>query len=85
MLHLTSSFPRDARDHVAPFLLDLAHAEQEAGLDVGVLDLHTTDLRASWRATAERAHGFFAQSCPIYRSLHPQIGITTELVFESAG
>ena len=27
------------------------------GLDVGVLNLDTTDLRASWRATAERALG----------------------------
>ena len=37
------------------------------------------------RATAERAHGIFAQSCPIYRSLHPQIAVTTELAFEAAG
>jgi glycosyltransferase involved in cell wall biosynthesis len=44
VLHLTSSFPRDARDHVAPFLLDLLHAEQEAGLDVAVLTPHDADL-----------------------------------------
>ena len=44
VLHLTSSFPRDARDHVAPFLLDLAHAEQEAGLDVAVLAPHDAGL-----------------------------------------
>jgi len=44
VLHLTSSFPRDGRDHVAPFLLDLAHAEQEAGLDVAVLAPHDAGL-----------------------------------------
>ena len=33
------------------------------------------------RETAGRVHGFFAQSCPVYRSLHPQIAITTEVVF----
>ncbi len=44
VLHLTSSFPRDARDHVAPFLLDLVHAEQEAGLDVAVLAPHDAGL-----------------------------------------
>jgi glycosyltransferase involved in cell wall biosynthesis len=44
VLHLTSSFPRDARDHVAPFLLDLAHAEQLAGLEVAVLAPHDAGL-----------------------------------------
>ena len=33
------------------------------------------------RETAERVHGFYAQSCPVYRSIHPQINVTTELVF----
>jgi hypothetical protein len=36
---------------------------------------------AEHRETAERVHGFFAQSCPVYRSIHPQINVTTELVF----
>ena len=27
--------------------------------------------------TIERVHGFFAQKCPIFRSLHPQIQITS--------
>ncbi len=35
------------------------------------------------RETAQRVHGFFAQNCPVYRSLHPQIAITTELQFEA--
>ena len=33
------------------------------------------------RETAGRVHGFHAQSCPVYRSLHPQIQITTEVAF----
>jgi hypothetical protein len=35
---------------------------------------------AAHRETAERVHGFFADSCPLYRSLKPAIAITTELV-----
>lgn len=30
--------------------------------------------------TARRVHGFFAEACPLYRSLRGAIGITTELV-----
>jgi organic hydroperoxide reductase OsmC/OhrA len=33
------------------------------------------------RDTAQRAHGLYAQSCPIYRSIHPQIAVTTEVSF----
>jgi len=36
---------------------------------------------AEQRETAERVHRIFAQSCPVYRSLHQAIAITTELVF----
>jgi organic hydroperoxide reductase OsmC/OhrA len=32
------------------------------------------------RETAQRVHGFYAESCPVYRSIHPQIAVTTELV-----
>jgi uncharacterized OsmC-like protein len=32
--------------------------------------------------TARRVHGFFADYCPIYRSLRAAIEITTELVLE---
>jgi uncharacterized OsmC-like protein len=40
------------------------------------------ELRAEprHRETAERVHGFFAESCPLYRSLGAAIAITTELV-----
>jgi uncharacterized OsmC-like protein len=34
------------------------------------------------RETAERVHGFFADRCPVYRSLRAAIAITTELAFE---
>jgi uncharacterized OsmC-like protein len=36
----------------------------------------------SQRETAQRVHGFFADRCPVYRTLKPAIAITTELVFE---
>ncbi len=34
------------------------------------------------RETAERVHGFFAEGCPVYRSLRAAIAITTELELE---
>ena len=37
------------------------------------------------RATAERVHGFFAERCPIYRSVRAAIAVTTELSFEPLG
>ena len=39
---------------------------------------------AQWE-TAQRVHGFFADKCPIYRSLKAAIDITTELILEPAG
>jgi uncharacterized OsmC-like protein len=36
------------------------------------------------RETAARVHGIFADFCPVYRTLSPAIGITTELAFEPA-
>jgi len=41
----------------------------------------TLEYPPEQRETAERVHGFFAQSCPIYRSIHPQINVTTEVTF----
>ena len=38
---------------------------------------------AAHHEVAGRVHGFYATSCPVYRSLHPQIAITTELVLQS--
>jgi uncharacterized OsmC-like protein len=37
---------------------------------------------ASQREAATRVHGFFADRCPVYRTLKPAIAITTELIFE---
>ena len=37
----------------------------------------------SQRETAIRLHGFYADKCPVYRTLKPAIAITTELVFEA--
>ena len=37
--------------------------------------------RSHWE-TAQRVHGFFADKCPVYRSLKAAIAITTELVLE---
>jgi hypothetical protein len=31
---------------------------------------------------AERVHGFFAEMCPVYRTLKASIAISTELVLE---
>ena len=36
----------------------------------------------SQRETAIRVHGFYADKCPVYRTLKPAIAITTELIFE---
>jgi len=38
---------------------------------------------AQWE-TAQRVHGFFADKCPVYRSLKNAIAITTELNLEPA-
>ena len=54
----------------------------------GVLVIRRIHVRLRLKAkpeqkeTAERVHGFFADRCPVYRSLRDAIAITTELVFE---
>jgi uncharacterized OsmC-like protein len=35
------------------------------------------------RETALKVHGFFAEKCPVYLSLHKAIAISTELAFVS--
>lgn len=37
----------------------------------------------SHRATVERAHEMHAMKCPVYRTLHESIGITTDFELES--
>ena len=66
----------------------MAEAVGEIETDEGVLIIRRIHVRmllkagAEQRATAERAHGIFAERCPVYRSLRDAIAITTELVFE---
>ncbi len=36
------------------------------------------------REAIERVHGFHAGKCPVYRSIHTSIDITTEYVLEGA-
>jgi uncharacterized OsmC-like protein len=62
----------------------VAHGEVEA--DDGVLVLRRVHVVFTLSGvspdkveTAERAHGAFKSKCPVYRSLHRAIEITTEL------
>jgi organic hydroperoxide reductase OsmC/OhrA len=63
----------------------VGHATGEVELEGKVLVLRrihvTLEMRASaeHRAVAERVHGFYAESCPLYRSLERAIAITTTL------
>lgn len=67
----------------------IAEAVGEVEMDDKVLVIRrihvTLRLRASQehRETAERVHGFFADRCPVYKSLRAAIAITTELAFEA--
>jgi uncharacterized OsmC-like protein len=38
---------------------------------------------AEHREVAERVHGFYADACPLYRTLGPAIQITTKLAFRA--
>lgn len=58
VLHLTSSFPRNAGDHVAPFLLDLARAQLTAGIDVAVLAPHDAGAARSEELFGVGVHRF---------------------------
>lgn len=67
-----------------------ATGEVEVASD-GVLVIRRIHVRLRLKApeavreSAERAHGFFAEKCPVYRSLRAAIQITTELAFEPEG
>lgn len=43
----------------------------------------TLQAQESQRETADRVHGFFAEHCPVYRTLKPAVAMTTALVFEA--
>jgi hypothetical protein len=61
-------------------------ATGEVELEGKVLVLKRVHVRLELRATqeqhetAQRVHGVFADSCPLYRSLKAAIAITTELI-----
>ncbi len=38
---------------------------------------------ADARETIERVHGFYAQKCPVYRSIHKAIDVTSSFELES--
>lgn len=44
VVHLSSSWPRHDADHVAPFLIDLAGVQRDAGWDVTVVATHDAGL-----------------------------------------
>ena len=64
----------------------MGRATGEVELEEKVLVLRRIHVRLELRVapdqreTAERVHGFFANVCPLYRSLKSAIAITTELV-----
>lgn len=67
----------------------MGNATGEVELEGTVLVLKRIHVRmelrapAAQRETAERAHGIYADSCPVYRSLKAAIAITTELDFRA--
>ena len=67
----------------------MSEAVGEVELDDSVLVIRRIHVvlklkaEASQRETARRVHGFFADRCPVYRTLKPAIAITTELIFET--
>ena len=58
-------------------------------LEENVLVIRRIHVRLKLKAeekqwdTARRVHSFFADKCPVYRTLRPAIAITTELILES--
>jgi uncharacterized OsmC-like protein len=61
----------------------------EVELEDNVLVIRRIHVRLKLRApethweTANRVHGFFADKCPVFRSLKAAIAMTTELILES--
>jgi uncharacterized OsmC-like protein len=67
----------------------VSEAVGEVELEQNVLVIRRIHVRLRLRAdeahwdTARRVHGFFADKCPVYRTLRPAIAITTELILEA--
>jgi uncharacterized OsmC-like protein len=66
----------------------IGEAVGEIELEDNVLVIRRIHVRLRLKAdnanrdTAIRVHGFFADKCPVYRSLKAAIAMTTELIFE---
>jgi uncharacterized OsmC-like protein len=64
----------------------VARVAGEVELEDEVLVVRRIHVRLELRAgpehaeVARRVHGFFADACPLYRSLRAAVAITTELV-----
>ena len=64
----------------------MARVTGEIELDEKVLVIRRIHVKfelradAAQRETVERVHGFYANSCPVYRSLRAAIAITSEVV-----
>ena len=65
----------------------VSEAEGEIELEDNILVSRRIHVRLKLQAEdahkeiAERVHGFFANNCPVYRTLKSSIAITTELSF----
>ncbi len=65
----------------------MGDAVGEIELEDNVLVIRRIHVRLTLKAdgahreTATRIHGFFADKCPVYRSLRAAITMTTELIF----
>ena len=68
----------------------MSEAVGEVEVEEGVLIIRRIHAKLKLKAdsahweTAQRVHGFFADKCPVYRSLKNAIAITTELILEPA-
>ena len=67
----------------------MSEAVGEVEVEDGVLIIRRIHTKLTLKAdqahweTAQRVHGFFADKCPVYRSLKNAIAITTELILVS--
>ena len=67
----------------------MSEAVGEVELEETVLVIRRIHVRLKLKTeesnwdTARRVHGFFAEKCPVYRTLRPAIAITTELILQT--
>ena len=67
----------------------MSEATGEVELEENVLVIRRIHVRLQLKTeesnwdTARRVHGFFAEKCPVYRTLRSAIAITTELILQT--